>query len=278
MAKNRSADSGQKVPFVIAAVLLAAAVIGSIGMFIASVMLHEQTQGEFTKSVYPIKYEYYVESSAKEFGVDVCLIYGVIRTESNFDPDAVSQAGAIGLMQIMPETFTWLQNYRTEFMPDKLLDSNELYKPAVNIEYGTYMLRFLLDHYGGNTSLAICACNAGYGNVDNWLADGTIPRDGVTSDSIPFTETANYLDRVTTSMEMYRKLYYSEIELDINTDYTSSADDTEQASSEEDESIPEIEYEAESLQDDFTDVDGYIHDDGGEEPYYYDYDDLGEGY
>ena len=95
-------------------------------------------------------------------------------------------------MQIMPDTFTWLQNYRTEFMPEKILDPSELYKPQVNIEYGTFLLKFLLDHYDGNRSLAIIAYNAGYGNVDTWLADGIIQRD-VTAESVPFTETSNYI-------------------------------------------------------------------------------------
>ena len=213
MAKNRSAGNrGKTISFVLAVGLLAAAVISSIVLFLVTTVFHERQTGEFTKSLYPLKYEYYVESAAKENNVDVCLVYGVIRTESNFNPDAVSQAGAIGLMQIMPDTFTWLQNYRTEFMPDKILDSSELYKPEVNIEYGTYLLRFLLDHYNDNVPLVICAYNAGYGNVDTWLADGTIPRYGLTSDHVPFTETANYLDRVTEAMENYRTLYYDNID------------------------------------------------------------------
>ena len=212
MAKKEGrSDKKKNVSFTLAAGLLCVAVIVPIVLFVVSVLLHGRSTTEFSRSLYPIKYEYYVETYAKEFDVDVCLVYGVIRTESGFDPDAVSQAGAIGLMQIMPDTFTWLQNYRTEFMPEKLLDSSELYKPQVNIEYGTYLLRYLLDRYDGDVSLAIIAYNAGYGNVDNWLADGTIPKSGVTSENVPFTETSNYLDRVTEAMEMYRTLYYDEL-------------------------------------------------------------------
>ncbi len=212
MAKKEGrSDKKKNVSFTLAAGLLCVAVIVPIVLFVVSVLLHGRSTTEFSRSLYPIKYEYYVETYAKEFDVDVCLVYGVIRTESGFDPDAVSQAGAIGLMQIMPDTFTWLQNYRTEFMPEKLLDSSELYKPQVNIEYGTYLLRYLLDRYDGDVSLAIIAYNAGYGNVDNWLADGTIPKSGVTSENVPFTETSNYLDRVTGAMEMYRTLYYDEL-------------------------------------------------------------------
>lgn len=224
MAKKEGrSDKKKNVSFTLAAGLLCVAVIVPIVLFVVSVLLHGRSTTEFSRSLYPIKYEYYVETYAKEFDVDVCLVYGVIRTESGFDPDAVSQAGAIGLMQIMPDTFTWLQNYRTEFMPEKLLDSSELYKPQVNIEYGTYLLRYLLDRYDGDVSLAIIAYNAGYGNVDNWLADGTIPKSGVTSENVPFTETSNYLDRVTEAMEMYRTLYYDELGYYSDSDKVSSA-------------------------------------------------------
>ena len=210
-SKKKTNDKKKNVSFIIGAGSLVMLVVVPIVLFVISLMLHKESAGDFTKSLYPIKYESYVESYSKEFGVDVCLVYGVIRTESGFDPEAVSQAGAIGLMQLMPDTFTWLQNYRTNFMPEKLIDSSKLYDPKTNIEYGTYLLRYLLDHYDGNTSLAIIAYNAGYGNVDKWLEEGIISKSEVTSDSVPFTETANYLTRVTESMEMYRSLYYSDL-------------------------------------------------------------------
>ena len=232
MAKNKKSDG--RTPFTIAAVMFGLLIAASVGLFIFSTVISGKTSQKFNESMYPVKYEYYVETYAKEYNVDVCLIYGVIRTESGFDPEAVSQAGAIGLMQIMPDTFTWLQNYRTEFMPEKLLDADELYKPQVNIEYGTYMLRYLLDHYDGDKSLAIIAYNAGYGNVDNWLSDGTIPKSGVTSADVPFTETANYVTRVTEAMEMYRTLYYDELE------YYTGSDGDEQTSAQTFTSSEEI--------------------------------------
>ena len=245
--KGNSTESKKKASFAVAAILLGVVLIVPILLLAVSSIFHGQSAKEFTKSLYPIKYEYYVESNAKKFGVDVCLVYGVIRTESGFDPNAVSQAGAIGLMQLMPDTFTWLQNYRTDFMPEKLLDSSELYKPDVNIEYGTYLLRYLLDRYDGDVSLAIIAYNAGYGNVDNWLADGTIPKSGVTSEQIPFPETANYLTRVTEAMENYRELYYDELVLGFesgassNTSPEDSDSDTAEPSQAEapESSLPE---------------------------------------
>lgn len=236
--KNSGASAKGRAPFVIMSVIFGLMVAASIALFLISTVFSGRSSRQFNESLYPIKYEYYVETYAKEYGVDVCLVYGVIRTESGFDPDAVSQAGAIGLMQIMPDTFTWLQNYRTEFMPEKLLDSSELYKPQVNIEYGTYMLSYLLEHYNGDTSLAIIAYNAGYGNVDTWLENGTIPKSGVTSADVPFTETANYLTRVTEAMEMYRSLYYDELGYYIGSDSdaqsapAANTDDTENTDTE----------------------------------------------
>ena len=140
-SKKKTNDKKKNVSFIIGAGSLVMLIVVPIVLFVISLMLHKESAGDFTKSLYPIKYESYVESYSKEFGVDVCLVYGVIRTESGFDPEAVSQAGAIGLMQLMPDTFTWLQNYRTNFMPEKLIDSSKLYDPKTNIEYGTYLLR-----------------------------------------------------------------------------------------------------------------------------------------
>lgn len=198
------------VPFIVVAVLFGLAVLIPIIFLIISTILNRGADEELQKSMYPIKYDNYVEKYSEEYGVDICLVYGVIRTESNFDPDAVSGAGAIGLMQLMPDTFTWLQNYRTEFMPEKILDSDELFDPKTNIEYGVYLLRFLLDRYEGNTSLVICAYNAGYGNIDEWLANGTISADNVLAEDVPFPETSNYLTKVSSAAQTYRELYFTD--------------------------------------------------------------------
>lgn len=210
--KKKKLIDANNMPFIAVTSLLGLSILIPVILLIVSVFMHKDTTNNLTRSLYPIKYESYVEKAAKEYNVDVCLVYGVIRNESNFNPDAVSGAGAIGLMQLMPDTFTWLQNYREDFEPKKLMDSDKLYDPKINIDYGTYLLRYLLDKYYGDKSLAICAYNAGYGNVDNWIADGTIPNGNVSPEDVPFTETSNYLSRVTESMEMYRELYFSKLE------------------------------------------------------------------
>lgn len=239
--KRKKKKKNENKAFVIAVSLLGASIFIPIVLLIISSFLHKGASDDFQRSLYPIKYESYVEKAAKEHNVDICLVYGVIRNESNFNPDAVSNVGAIGLMQIMPETFTWLQNYRADFEPDKILSEKKLYDPKINIDYGTYFLRYLLDKYNGDTSLAIIAYNAGYGNVDSWIENGEIPNGNVSPEDVPFTETSNYLARVTESMEMYYSLYFSKLEsypdgnaaIDLYTDEQTSEEEFSQESSEE---------------------------------------------
>ncbi|MBQ5440038.1 MAG: lytic transglycosylase domain-containing protein [Clostridia bacterium] len=213
MAEKKPKKKNKKAKKGIVAYIIAVSIIGlmiTVPFIVLSIIstMRENAEEQLNKSMYPLKYESYVEKYSKEFDVDKCLVYGVIKNESNFDPEAVSPVGAIGLMQLMPDTFTWLQNYRTDFMPDKLMNTNKLYEPKINIEYGVYLLRFLLEHYNGNTDLVICAYNAGYGHVDDWLADGTISADNVIAENVPFPETSNYLVKVSSSAEKYREIYF----------------------------------------------------------------------
>lgn len=265
-AKNKN-----RIPFIIVVVLLGLAILIPVVLLVISSILANNATKKLNESMYPLEYEGYVEDAAEMYGVDICLVYGVIRTESNFDPDAVSGAGAIGLMQIMPETFTWLQNYRTDFMPEEILKSDELYDPETNIDYGVYLLSYLLEKYEGDTSLAICAYNAGYGNVDEWLANGTISEENVTAEEIPFPETSNYLTKVTNAMEMYRELYFSDTDTDTESEIYS---DTDCISSEYTESSSELFTESTYYNADDYAVeesyayDNYTYDDGYDDTYY----------
>lgn len=159
----------------------------------------------YVYDTYPLKYRAAVQAAAEKYGVDPCLIYGVIKTESNFNPAAESHAGAVGLMQLMPDTFTWLQTYYTD-------ETNEgdtfedLKNPERNIDYGTNLLSVLLKMYG-NEDTAICAYNAGVGNVDGWLEDSQYSRDGETLLEVPFPETENYRHMVAQNKSCYVKLY-----------------------------------------------------------------------
>ena len=125
----------------------------------------------------------------------------VSKLESDFDPEAESPVGALGLMQMMPETFDWMQTHiGGEYDASALLD------PEISIKYGCALLRVLLNEYD-NLATAVCAYNAGMGNVTSWLSDPAYSEDGVTLKEIPFEETRLYVQKVLQYKETYEKLY-----------------------------------------------------------------------
>ena len=157
---------------------------------------------KYERSAYPKQYEEYVEKYASDYGVPEYLVYAVIKTESDFQSGAVSEAGAVGLMQMMPDTFNWLTTLTKE-----KLDTGLLYDPETNIKYGTYYLSYLYLKYG-SWDTVYAAYNAGEGNVDKWLGDALEVDGAKKLESIPFEETENYVKRVNKAAEIYDRLYY----------------------------------------------------------------------
>ncbi|MBQ0098258.1 MAG: lytic transglycosylase domain-containing protein [Oscillospiraceae bacterium] len=153
---------------------------------------------------YPQKYSEFVEKYAEEYGVEESLVYAVIRTESGFHEDAESSVGAKGLMQLMPETFSWLQ----EKLGDEPMNEDALLNPEINIKYGTFYLSLLLSAYNDNPKTAVAAYNAGTTVVDKWLSDTTYSDDGLTLKDIPYEETKRHVARVMQAKSVYEKLYY----------------------------------------------------------------------
>lgn len=139
--------------------------------------------------------------SAKAFDVPLPMVLAVIRTESDFRANAVSSAGAMGLMQLMPETFSYLRDEKLE----ESLDDSAILDPAVNIRYGTYYLAYLYERFG-NWRTALAAYNAGESRVAEWLEDPLLSADGVLQ-SIPFPETASYVESVFRACEEYSHKY-----------------------------------------------------------------------
>ncbi len=158
--------------------------------------------GEIQKYFYPREYSESVARYSFEFDVPEPLIYAVIRTESNFNPNAESSAGACGLMQIMPDTFDWLADRLDETPND-----GQVFDPDTNIRYGVSYLRFLYDRFG-SWETAVAAYNAGHGRVGDWLLDARFSIDGKSLSDIPLLETKNYVNQVAESRDIYENLYY----------------------------------------------------------------------
>lgn len=155
----------------------------------------------------PMKYEEYVTKYAQECGVDPYLVYAIISAESSFRPDAESSAGAVGLMQMMPATATWLtEKYG--------LPEGELTDPETSIRLGCYMLRYLSGRFGDDKTCLLAAYNAGEGNVSQWLEKYS--PDGKTLTTIPYRETSNYVKKVTARYEIYQEIYENDPDVSGN--------------------------------------------------------------
>jgi soluble lytic murein transglycosylase len=157
----------------------------------------------------PLRHEDIIRQQAREKGLDPALIAGVIYAESRFRDGQASSAGALGLMQITPETASEIAHRSggTAFVVD------DLDTPQVNIAYGAFYLRSLLRHYGGDQTLALAAYNAGTGNVDRWLGEARERDERLTVDAIPFAETRAYVRQVDDAQRAYRRSYRAELGL-----------------------------------------------------------------
>ena len=212
MSNNRSRHARrtrQKKKSGAAGIIIALVVVVLIAVIVlifVSDSSYKGVKGKVYSVVYPQKYEIQVSKYAKEFHVEEPLVYAVIRTESNFQQDVESHAGAIGLMQLMPETFDWLQE---KLEGEVIYTTDALNDPDVNIRYGTYLLSYLLEQYDNNQETAIAAYNAGTSAVDEWLSDSSCSPDGKTLTQIPYEETSEYVARVTNAYEKYKLIYYS---------------------------------------------------------------------
>lgn len=153
--------------------------------------------------LFPQKYSYYVEKYGKQYGVETALIYAVIKTESGFQPDAISGKNARGLMQLSESTGFWgaAENGIVLTSPEALFD------PETNIQIGCWYLARLLNQYDQNVSVALAAYNAGSGNVSKWLKDEQYSQDGTTLYYIPFGETGRYVKKVLLRKKIYEILY-----------------------------------------------------------------------
>jgi soluble lytic murein transglycosylase len=143
-----------------------------------------------------------IREQAADKHLDPALIAAVIYAETKFDPRP-SSAGAQGLMQILPATAYFLAH----MSGGSSFTAGDLSTPAINVAYGSYYLRYLLNHYGGNEMLAVAAYNGGLSNVDSWVAHARAQGRQLTVGEIPFAETRDYVRRVLDAQRDYRATY-----------------------------------------------------------------------
>ena len=158
--------------------------------------------------VLPLRHEDIIRQQARLKDLDPALVAGIIYTESRFR-DQTSVAGAKGLMQLTPATAKFVEH----LSGGSTFTVADLSTPQVNISYGTFYLRYLLNRYGGNQALALAAYNGGEGNVDRWVDAARQRGQALSIDAIPFGETRAYVRSVQSAASQYRKSYRAELGL-----------------------------------------------------------------
>ena len=172
----------------LALVLVAGALAGALAY------THATKPAPYARLLYPLRYEEIVRGHARNYGLDPALLAAVIYQESKFDADARSSSGAIGLMQLLPATAKGIA-LRTG---GSRFEVRDLYDPEINVRYGSWYLRHLIERYGDERT-ALAAYNAGQTNVDRWLRDGG---------EIAFAETRGYVESVQEVREIYARTYF----------------------------------------------------------------------
>ena len=154
--------------------------------------------------IYPLLYREELLAASAEFEIDPCMLAALVYCESSYQADAVSHVGAIGLMQIMPETGQWLSgkvDLEGEYATERL------YEPEVNLRLGCWYLDYLYDRYDGQWQEALTAYIAGQGQVDKWLKDPELSADGKHLDVIPGQDVKEYAAKVMRIHENYKTAY-----------------------------------------------------------------------
>ena len=183
--------------------LLALAFVVLVAVLIASGVNHA-----VNKLGLPLTNASTIRKQAAEKRLDPALIAAVIYAESKFEPRE-SSAGAEGLMQILPETAYFIAH----LSGGSAFTASDLATPSINLAYGSYYLRYLLDHYDGDEMLAVAAYNAGLANVDRWVARAKANGGELTVAAIPFPETRAYVERVQSAQREYRSTYARQLGL-----------------------------------------------------------------
>jgi soluble lytic murein transglycosylase len=177
--------------------LVAAAAVALLVAIVVMRVEHDHASGGL-----PLTDASVIREQAAEKHLDPALIAAVIYVETKFEP-RTSAAGALGLMQLEPQT----AEYIARLSGGTRFTTEDLATPRINVAYGSWYLRYLLDHYSGDEMLAVAAYNAGLANVDSWVAKARSEGGELTVADIPFPETQAYVARVLRAQREYRAAY-----------------------------------------------------------------------
>lgn len=155
------------------------------------------------KKIFPLQYSQSVMKYSKQYNVDPYIVYSIIRVESKFNPYAKSNKGAMGLMQITPQT----GRYIAELLDIDNFEESKLYNPDLNIQFGSFYFTKLYNDFNKDMDCALAAYNGGSGNVAKWIETNTDGKDYLDVNKIPFKETRNYVIRVKKIYNIYKFLY-----------------------------------------------------------------------
>ena len=155
----------------------------------------------FNGFFYPIKYREEIVYNSNYFNIKPALVASIINVESSYIKERVSTKGAVGLMQIMPSTAEWIAKRINE----EYLSEDDLLNPQINIKFGSFYISYLIDYFKSLDS-AVCAYNAGMGNVSAWLKNESYAKDGKLI-KIPFKETEDYYNKILKNLRYYEKKY-----------------------------------------------------------------------
>jgi peptidoglycan lytic transglycosylase len=169
----------------------------AVGVIATVAVLQGSKPGWWERLWYPLEYKQIVRGHARHYDLDPALLAAMIYQESKFKADAKSSSGAIGLMQLLPDTAEGIALHTG----GSRFEVADLYDPEINVRYGAWYLRHLLQKYGDERT-ALAAYNAGQDNVDRWLA---------AREEIAFPETRHYVDRVEELKAIYRRAYGDEL-------------------------------------------------------------------
>lgn len=173
-----------------------------IVLIVAAIFGIQYTADRLYKAAYPQKYAEVVQEYASEFRIDEDILYAIIKTESDFEPDVTSNVGARGLTQVMEDTFHWIKSKLKD--NDSVYD--DMYNAEKNIRYGAFLIGYLYEEFQSYET-AVAAYHAGRTATGKWLKDTDYSSDGVTLDKIPISDTAHYVSKVMDSYRMYQNLY-----------------------------------------------------------------------